>query len=322
MKRMVSLIFLISIISSSAQELNEKDFPTSGSNGLYRSFPNFVVKDPADRAGKDVEWDYSTFPSSQGLQPVYWAPIELASDEEKAIYNDATYFVEDNTSDRPINFFKIDGNTHKYLGFNFSGQSFKFESPVDYFTYPMTFEQSLETDFQFEDESFGSGIFTVTYDAYGSIKIPELEFDDVYRLKLETKTVFPDTPDDTITSREYHYYERGTGQLLLRLNELGPSDTEGRLNYSYIYFVEKETSINPELTVNTIVYPNPTQSELIFVIPNHEIKSYEIYNNLGNIVAQGEYNNFINVVGLATGNYFIKAKLDNDEYIMKKFIKE
>src|SRR6056300_827822 len=255
MKQMISLIFIISIISLSAQELTEKDFPNIGSNGLYRSFPNFIILDPADRAGMDVEWDYSTFPSSQGLQPVHWEPLENASDEQKLIYSNATYYVEDNTSDWPINFFIIEGNTHKLMGFTFNGQSYEFESPVDYYTYPMGFEQSLTSNFIFEDEDLGSGIFTITYDAYGSLKIPELEFEDVYRLKLKTKTVFPDTPGDTTISREYHYFERGTGQLLLRLTELGPSDTEGRLNYSYIYFVEKETSVNSELTLNTIVFP-------------------------------------------------------------------
>jgi len=106
------------------------------------------------------------------------------------------------------------------------------------------------------------------------------------------------------------------------LNEIGPSPTEGRIMCSYIYFVEPITSVSPELTLNTIAYPNPTQSELRLIIPNHTIVNYEIYNQLGAVVGSGDYNNFINVKSLNSGSYFIKAELENNQYIMKKFIKE
>lgn len=322
MKKMISLIFLISVISLSAQELTEKDFPNVGNNGLFRSFPNFEIKDPDDRAGANIEWDYSTFPSSQVLQSVIWLPIENAKEEQKIAFSDATYFVEDNTSDLPISFYKAEENSHKYLGFNFKGQNYKFQNPVDYYSYPLNFGQSLVSDFEYNDKELGSGIISVTYDAYGSLKIPQLEYEDVFRLKIETKTVFPDSQDDTITIREYQYFERATGQLVLRLNEIGPSPTEGRIMCSYIYFVEPITSVSPELTLNTIAYPNPTQSELRLIIPNHTIVNYEIYNQLGAVVGSGDYNNFINVKSLNSGSYFIKAELENNQYIVKKFIKE
>ncbi len=322
LNRIVLLIFSLSILSLSAQELTEKDFPNSGSNGLFRSFTKESILNPEPQSGKNQKWDYSSVPSSQALQSVLWLPIENAKEAQKKIFTNATYFIQDKTSDTPIYFYTSEKSSHKYLGFTFNGQNYKFATPVDYYKYPMSFDESLISEFQYEDKELGSGIISVTYDATGSISIPQLEYDDVFRLKVETKSVFPDTPNDTIVSKEYHYFERGTGQLILRIYDLGPSPVKGEIFASYIYFVEPITSVSPELTLNTIAYPNPTQSELRLIIPKHTIVNYEIYNQLGAVVGSGDYNDFINVKSLNSGSYFIKAELENSQYIMKKFIKE
>jgi hypothetical protein len=70
------------------------------------------------------------------------------------------------------------------------------------------------------------------------------------------------------------------------------------------------------------IYPNPTKDLLNIETKNNStISSASIYNALGQIVMTTTTSNTINVSNLITGIYFIKAKLDGKESIIK-FIKE
>jgi hypothetical protein len=270
--------------------------------------------------GEDFSWDYSKLPNDQELNSIVWEPFALATKEQRATYPNANYYIQNNTGDKPTYFYTVDEETHGLLGFDFGGQSYVYENSIDYYRYPMNFGETYNTNFKFKGDDT-DGIFSITFDGYGNLKLPSGEFEKVVRIKLLTKTVF-EIKTDTVFTREYQFLQKETGQLLFRLYEGSLTTNPEQSFYSYEYFVEAFSNVNEELSRLTSIFPNPALSTITVDIPNLTINNLEILDLNGNKIMESIYTREINISDLTVGTYFVKAKLFNGEVLIKKFVKQ
>ncbi|MBK8109321.1 MAG: T9SS type A sorting domain-containing protein [Saprospiraceae bacterium] len=81
-------------------------------------------------------------------------------------------------------------------------------------------------------------------------------------------------------------------------------------------------TIDQILNKNIIVYPNPALDNLYFRNLNREFVEYEIMDRLGSIIKKGNIdNNFIDIMELSSGLYFLKLKSENELFEISRFIK-
>lgn len=324
MYKILALLVLLSFVSVTAQEdLTEKDFPKIGVNGNYRSSTPQVLKALDNLGGKDQVWDYSTITNTQDLEQVFWKPISESSAEALSTFPNATYFQTPSFINSVTNFVLVDKSSHKLLGYKLTTDFLKFDKPIDYYPYPMKFGQKYESTFSYDYSGKAVGKYTVVYDGYGKLQLPDKTIENVFRIKQNYSTVFEEDVTDTIKSTEYQFLERGTGRLLFTLAEIAPSDNQDQKIYNYQYFVSPIiSSVNEELSAKTEVYPNPSTNFIRIDVPNSVILDYDIVDINGNTIGSSSYTNMIDISGLATGTYFVKANLVTNEVVLKKFIKQ
>lgn len=324
MYKILSLLVLLSFVSVTAQEeLNEKDFPKIGVNGNYRSSTPQVLKALDNLGGKDQVWDYSTITNTQDLEQVFWKPISEASAEAIATFPNATYFQTPSFINSVTNFVLVDKSSHKLLGYKLKTDFLKFDKPIDYYPYPMKYGQKYESTFSYDYSGKAVGKYTVVYDGYGKLQLPDNTTENVFRLKQVTRTVFEDDLTDTTISTEYQFLERETGRLLFTLTEISAAQNPEEKIYIYQYFVSPIiSSVNEELSAKTEVYPNPSTNFIKVDVPSSVILDYSIVDINGNTIGSSSYTNMIDISGLAAGTYFVKANLVTNEVVLKKFIKQ
>lgn len=321
MNKMMVIVLVFSFGTMLAQEdLMELDFPRIGTNGLYRSSIDYVLPNQDKVTGNDFNWDFKDLTSNQELNSIIWKPFSSATEQQRATYNTSTYYIEDKTGNKPTYFFSNDKNSHKLQGFDFSGQSYIYSKPLDYYIIPMEFGKNYESNFSIKDD-VTEGILTTTYDGEGTLSLPNGEYENIHRIRIFTRTVFDDKSDTTYT-REYHYIQKETGIILLRLLEGEPTTAPGQSFYSYEYYDSPATSVNEALSNLTNLYPNPASNNLIIVVPNSIVTNYEIVDLNGTNLLSSKYTNYIDISSLNSGIYFVKATLINQEIVMKKFVKQ
>lgn len=324
MYKMFALFVMLSFVSVTAQEdLTEKDFPKVGLDGNYRSSTPQPLRALDELGGKDVVWDYSTITNTQELEQVYWKPITEASKEAQATFPEATYYQSPSSITSVSNFVSVDNNSHKLLGYKLTTDYLKFDKPLEYYPYPMKFGQKYESTFAYEYGGKATGLYTVVYDGFGTLQLPDKTFENVFRLKLDYSTVFEEEPNDTIATTEFQFIQRESGRLLFTVVEIAPAQNTEQKIYNYQYFVSPIiSSVNEELSAKTEVYPNPATSFVRVDVPNSVILDYDIIDINGNTISNSIYSNMIDVSGLAAGTYFVKANLISNEVVLKKFIKQ
>lgn len=323
MSKMIVLILILSFGIGTAQEdLTEKDFPRVGTSGLFKDYNDgLVLPKQESMSGNDYVWDYSNIPNTQELNTILWKPLELATEEQKLDYPEATYFIENKTGSKPTYFFSVNDNVHRLLGFDYNSQSFIYSTPFNYYSYPMQFGKVYSSNFAIASEN-QDGIYSVVYDGAGTLKLPSGEFKNVSRLKLLTKTVFDDKTD-TLYTVEYQFIQKENGIILLRLYEGEASSDPNLLTYNYEYYFKPFiTNVNEELSNLTIVYPNPVNNILNVEVPNSLVSGYEIVDMNGKLLKETTHSNRIDVSSLNTGTYILKATLLDNSIVVKKFIKQ
>ncbi len=322
---MLALFVMLSIVSVTAQEdLTEKDFPKIGLNGNYRNSTPQPLRILDGLGGKDMVWDYSTLTNTQDLEQVLWKPISEASKEAQSAFPKATYFQTPSAISSVTNFFSVDNSSHKLLGYKVATDFLKLDKPIEYYPYPMKFGQEYESSYSYEfSGSKAQSKYTVVYDGYGKLQLPDITIENAFRLKQITRTVFEDDLSDTIISTEFRFIEFKTGRVVFTVIEQGPSGDPKQNNYLYQYFVSPIiSSVNEELSAKTEVYPNPSTSFIRVDVPNSMILDYDIVDLNGNTISSSIYSNMIDVSGLAAGTYFVKANLISNDVVLKKFIKQ
>lgn len=322
---MLALLVLLSFVSVTAQEdLTEKDFPKIGVNGNYRSSTPQALKILDNLGGKDQIWDYSTITNTQDLEQVLWKPITEASQEAQTTFPNATYYQTPSFITSVTNYVTVDKNSHKLLGYKLSNDFLKFDKPVDYYPYPMKYGQKYESSFSYEySGSKAQGKYSVVYDGYGKLQLPDNTTENVFRLKLNYSTVFEDDTKDTIKSTEFQFIQRESGRLIFTVKEISPAQNPEQKIYNYQYFVSPIiTSVNEELSAKTSIYPNPSTNFIRVDVPNSTILDYDIVDINGITISSSSYSNMIDISGLSAGTYFVKANLVTNEVVLKKFIKQ
>lgn len=322
MKKYITLIFVLSFgILLSQDDLTEKDFPKIGNSGLYASFQQ-ILKNVDNLGGVDVVWDYSTLTNTQDYKSITWIAISDGTESQKAKYPGATYIEQNNTGIKSDRYFKVDSKSQKFLGFATISQNYKYSTPIDYYLYPMKYGVLNKSSFSYEDTVNGEGVYSIVYDGTGTLKLPNMKYDDVYRLKLQTRTVFPDDKNDTTITNEVQFISRGTGQLLLKLTEIGIGGSQGENLYAFNYYVSPISSVDIQLSNTATIYPNPASNQIHLAIPNNLITNYEITDISGKLISKSDYKETIDISNLTTGNYFIKAVLQSGKTIIKQFVKK
>jgi len=321
---MLALFVVLSVVTVTAQEdLTEKNFPKIGLDGNYRSSSKQELENLDTRGGKDQIWDYSTITNSQEIEQVFWKPIILASAEAQNTFPNATYFQTKSTITNVTNFFSVDKNSQKQLGYNYNTDYIKFDKPIDYYPYPMKFGQKYESIFSYDYNGKAEGKFSVVYDGYGELALPDKTFENAIRLKINTATVFEDDLNDTIKTTEFQFLVRESGRLVFSLVEIQSTAIPEQKVYNYQYFVSPIiSSVNEELSAKTQVYPNPSTNFIRVDVPNSVIIDYDIVDINGNIISGSNYSNMIDISDVVAGTYFVKAKLMTNEVVLKKFIKQ
>lgn len=323
---MVALFVMLSFVSVTAQEdLTEKNFPKIGVNGNYRSSTPQALKILDNLGGKDKVWDYATITNTQDIEQVFWKPILDASKDGQSTFPNATYFqTPSEISNKFTNFFSVDNSSHKLLGYKLSTDFLKLDKPINYYTYPMKYGQEYESNYSYEfSGSKAQSKYTVVYDGYGKLQLPDITIENAFRLKQITRTVFEEDPADTIISTEFRFFEFKTGRLLFTVKEVSPAENPEQKIYNYQYFVSPIiSSVNEELSAKTELYPNPSTNFIKLDVPNSVILDYDIVDLNGNIISSSNYSNMINISGFVAGTYFVKANLMTNEVVLKKFIKQ
>lgn len=68
------------------------------------------------------------------------------------------------------------------------------------------------------------------------------------------------------------------------------------------------------------LFPNPTNSNLIFISSSSNFQSYQISNTIGEIVKKGNYTNELDVNELKSGIYYLQLVDEKKNVITKKFV--
>ncbi len=133
----------------------------------------------------------------------------------------------------------------------------------------------------------------------------------------------PSITDDSVTNitgNGYNVYY--TASTNTDLN----SQTYSLVDGGYLMPVSATTSISEFTTDDICIYPNPTSTSLTISNGNDSGSefNYEIYNITGKLMKsdEAEYDNSINVSEFPTGNYIMRIISDEEEIVVKKFIKE
>ncbi len=70
---------------------------------------------------------------------------------------------------------------------------------------------------------------------------------------------------------------------------------------------------------NTSLYPNPA-NDFITVRTENEVQQITVYNILGQPILQSNYKT-VNIAALSTGLYYLKIQFDNNQFLVKSFVK-
>lgn len=322
MKSITTIIFVLSFGLLFGQEsLTQKDLPQLGNGGLYRSFQQ-ELKDFAKFSGTDVAWDYSLLINTQDSKPIEWLPITKGSTEEQAMYPNATMIEINNTGNKFSKFFEITNNSYKFLGFNVAASNFKLKETFDYYVFPMEYGKKYTSHFAYSDTNNGEGVYSIVYDGTGSLKLPEATYDSVYRVFLQTKTVFPSDKKDTVITNEYQFFKRESGLLLFRVLEFAPGNSDDSRMYSFLYYVSPITNIDLDLSQKATLYPNPATNNISLEATDQTILNYEIMDLSGKTLLKAPYSRNIDISKLSSGNYFIKGETLSGKNIIKQFVKQ
>lgn len=96
----------------------------------------------------------------------------------------------------------------------------------------------------------------------------------------------------------------------------------GDAYYDNIVITSEDLSTTPFDKNSIAVYPNPAKDIVSLTLPNNtEVEEVVVYNVTGQEVLRTNQTQSINVSGLATGAYFLKATTTNGAILTKKIIK-
>ena len=189
----------------------------------------------------------------------------------------------------------------------------------------------------------GNGTASVTYDAWGTLKLPMIpDIDSVIRIvrieSLLTDTIFlqpflPDIFPIPINATQVSYYKPSISKnpILSFVTADVNGDTSINVISQYPMFGVSVEELTEE-TINLSLFPNPSNKNfttLTFDLENKAFINVSVFNNLGQNVKdvfngelqQGKNNLTIKTSNLSKGLYFVNINV-NSKTVTKKLIIE
>ena len=170
---------------------------------------------------------------------------------------------------------------------------------------------------------------SVEADGYGIISTPLGTFNAlrIHHLILETDSLYIDfngfgtwIPIPVPAVHEYEWWTNGQKEPLLRIStsEFGGNQTVTAIEYRDIYRGMDAGILENDLKM--VVYPNPT-SDMLLILADGIWDKYVITDASGKLISMGQYSQWIDVIDLSQGSYFITLHKGPNKKT-KLFIKE
>jgi len=166
-------------------------------------------------------------------------------------------------------------------------------------------------------------------DGYGIITTPLGTFNAlrIHHLILETDSLYIDfngfgtwIPIPVPAVHEYEWWTNGQKEPLLRIStsEFGGNETVTAIEYRDIYRGMDAGILENDLKM--VLYPNPT-ADMLFILADGIWEQYDIRDASGKLISTGQYSQWIDIVDLSKGSYFITLYRESNKNT-KLFIKE
>jgi FlaG/FlaF family flagellin (archaellin) len=303
--RKITLLALLSftIHSHSQPVLNALDFPASYSATGFFSFNATGFTNGA--SGANVVWDYSAItPVSPGtvysIVPVSEANASFtfptANFCEKFVTNGQTTY----------NLYVLDNQSLQLVG-AISTFVANYYDPATQFQFPYTYQNTFtDTEWQLGSPTPPEPV-TRTYDAYGTLILPNGTYTNVIRQKITPSTA----------GIEYHWYGTNPYRLLMI----------GNLDFNYVViFGESQLSRDQDSLASFRLYPNPTSDAFsIATSTANEGLTVKIHDVLGKLLFQNDNyipDTAINIQDYPKGVYIVTVTdIESNQLLTKKVVK-
>ncbi|HCS19911.1 MAG TPA: hypothetical protein DIW47_05010 [Bacteroidetes bacterium] len=197
-----------------------------------------------------------------------------------------------------------------YMGYvNVGGTIAPWNTDMKVVKFPFKFNTSFTSYYKNYDEV--AGYVTTTYDGYGTIKLPDTSFTNVYRLKTY------DSVSVSVFEYRYEYFTGVDRLMTMTVKANGSKETK--------YFYHKKsggtTGIANSLENSFSVYPNPSRGSITIKF-NGKVNKLCIYNSLGQVIREEKIDREMNdyfQFELKNGSYIIELTGDI-EIIQKRVI--
>lgn len=274
------------------------------------------------KTGTNYTWDYSSYAwaTPSGKYKFQAGNSSIHTGFENSQINE--YLLASFSRDLAYSY-SIDFDT-LYMEAVYSVSSYFYKPSVPYLSFPLNFNDSVKVHrYQYAHPSFpttptGSIHRKWTYDGFGSLKLPDGNNANVYRIR--TNQV--DSTLITSTANVYDeliWFRQSDGIPILRMVKQGP--------VCAVYFCTSETTgigTNKEPSAVLHLYPNPAKNYVQLEVGSMKLEEnkndfqFSIFNNLGVKLLDGiSNNNEIEISGLLPGMYILKT-----EFGVGRFVKE
>ena len=263
-------------------------------------------------SGMDVSWDYSGLSMGDNCDYVALDPAEspyFDSFPDSDIYFVCSFSDAMGQASEFHTFYNIEGSILQLAGnvtVSISNPSFDiiytvYTDPIDWGTFPYTFEDMSEDDFEARVTTYlgnqtifinQTGTSTQEVDSYGTLTTPAGTFENTIRVKrveLAENTI-PGVPfGSPQESYRYTWYAENENGVILNLDSIVVKDFSGTVqstsyNGSYRIMGPTATAIKEIEGVELSVYPNPATEALNVEMLNISDYDVKIFSSHGKVL--------------------------------------
>ncbi len=275
---------------------------------------------PTALTGPGVTWDCSNLlkkPGTPDIEIGNWPP---AGTPYATDYPFATMALTDppNDSFTGYGYHSIDslGDSLVFWGNRKPGAAYAiYDDPELVLPFPFSYNQTVTnsyslTNYDAQGNSLSSqtGTVTLSYEAYGTLKLPAGTYLEVAKVKrIRTNSLGP-------TTTSYVWYQLGTGLVLLSYNAVN--------NNEVIYKRDAVASVRNFEEAEKITCA--TEASTVHLKSEFILKNIDIQNLTGqkvfSLTNPNQYHVSINLQNLTTGTYIIRAKTEKTNHSFKVMI--
>lgn len=269
--------------------------------------------------GASVTWNSSNLMQENGTPTVNFSVSVPSGTAFASDYPNANWYWTDPALSSVVghHYYTLTADSLAMWGIHTTGQNYEiYDNPEMELKLPFSFNDNYVNTYSKTNyyangsvSSYNTGTNTLTYDAYGTLILPNGTFNNVARIKnVRTNSLGP-------TTTSYDWYLISTGELLLNY------ETNGGLQVVYNNSVPSGIDDVNANNFSVIVSPNPftTSSTLKInsseILKNAEVKIYDVPGKEVKSIPVNSNEIIINRKGLENGIYFYS--LINNQTIVK-----